>query len=148
MRCAPSATSSPAASKISSANWPLPAPDAADLEPRQAWQAASEDFGSDLERLPHRRGGAVGARRVPPPGEMLFRPEEVERVSEAGAGLGSNVFTLAHPHHRRRRLERPVGADSQHERLAALVAAGADRDRLADERGDAEGVERAARVAW
>src|SRR3989449_6425608 len=52
---------------------------------RQTGKAPAEDLGSHLERLDHGRGGAVGPRRVPPPTEMLFRPEEVDRGSEAGA---------------------------------------------------------------
>jgi hypothetical protein len=52
------------------------------------------------EALGQRDGGPGDGDPIGPPGnQMLFRPEEVEGVSERVARPAAQVAALAHPHH-------------------------------------------------
>ena len=112
--------------------------------PEQARQHLAEDRGAQTEGLGQRRGRARGPTLLPPRRQMLFRPEEVERVSERRARLAAQVAALAYPGHEVDR-RRPAPRASRRARSARRSGDSASAPSpAAQERRDAERVDRAA----
>src|SRR5215470_2986689 len=112
-------------------------------------EQAPEDPGADFERLRDSRARAFRRRiRVSPCFQMLFRPEEGERRSEAIDRLTSIIATHAKPdHHAFGVRPRPVKRDREAEGGAAVMALRPDLDGFSHHRGHPERIRRTAGVA-
>src|SRR5688572_28375867 len=91
----------------------------------QPWQSFAEDCRTKRERFGEGGGGAGARLPVPPGCDVIFRPEEVERVSEPLARFRAQHVAAPDPRHDVEVVARSVGVDGHRERLAAMVTVSA-----------------------